>query len=435
MEFQESKSRIALVDGNSFYCSCELAMRPAYQGRPLVVLSNNDGCAIARTDEAKKLDIKMGAPWFQIKHLTRSHGLIGLSANFNLYGDLSQRMMNIIGQFSPKQEIYSIDESFLDLTGIAGTGRQIGQNIRHRVKKWIGIPTCVGIGSTHTLAKLANLLAKEIPRLQGVCDLSQLEPELLMRAIRHVPVNKVWGVGRHLSKALMNLGIYTAADLAQADNQLIKNKFSIVLAKTAKELSGESCLTWSDVALNKKRISYSRSFGHPVTDKMDLAQALSTFTVLAAEKLRQQQTKTSAVSVFISTSRFRDRPQYSGRTIYYLNHATHHTPTLNRAALNGLNQIYRSGFIYAKAGISLLDLDQTPSFIAQGRLFDTPDLLQEKAATQLMTAIDNINQKYGRHTISTASTVSSPHAPWHMRQERMTPAYTTSWDQVIEIWH
>lgn len=435
MEFQKPKSRIALIDGNSFYCSCERAMQPAYEGRPLVVLSNNDGCAIARTDEAKELGIKMGAPWFQIKHLTHSHGLIALSANFNLYGDLSQRMMNIIGQFSPRQDIYSIDESFLDLAGIPGTGRQIGQDIRERVKRWIGIPTCVGIGSSRTLAKLANLLAKTVPRLQGVCDLSQLEHDLLMQAIRHVPVNEVWGVGRRLSKALIELGIYTAADLAQADNQFIKNKFSIVLAKTAKELSGESCLTWHEETLNKKQIRCSRSFGNPVLHKQDLAQAISTFTAIAAEKMRKQHTKTNAVLVFISTSRFRDNAQYSGRTVGYLAYATHSTSALNTAALNALNQIYRPGFIYAKAGVCLLDLDQTPNFVAQGSLFDTRHTSQEKAATQLMTAIDNINQRYGRNTLSAASTVASPSAAWHMRQDRMTPAYTSDWSQLIEVWH
>lgn len=435
MEFQKPKSRIALVDGNSFYCSCERVMQPVYERRPLVVLSNNDGCAIARTDEAKDLGIKMGAPWFQIKHLTQTHGLIALSANFSLYGDLSQRMMNIIGQFSPKQDVYSIDESFLDLTGISGTGRQIGQDIRQRVKQWIGIPTCVGIGSTRTLAKLANHLAKSVPRLQGVCDLSQLEHYSLLQAIRHVPINEVWGVGRYLSKALIDLGIDTAADLAQADIQFIKSKFSILLAKTAKELTGEPCLTWNEVALNKKQIRCSRSFGAPVVEKKDLAQAISHFTAIAAEKLRHQQAKTNAILVFISTSRFRDNTQYSGRTINYLTYATHSTSALNAAALEALEQIYRPGFIYTKAGVGLLELDQTSNHLAQGHLFDTHHAHKEDKMTKLMTVIDQINQKYGRNTLCSASATSNHNAPWHMRQERMTPAYTTDWNQLIEVKH
>lgn len=190
-------------------------MRPSLEGRPLVVLSNNDGCAIARTQEAKDLGVKMGAPWFQIKHLAQTHGLLALSANFSLYGDLSQRMMNVIGQFSPLQEIYSIDESFLDLTGVPGTGRELGSTIRERVKQWVGIPTCVGIGPSKTLAKLANHLAKKIPRLQGVCDLSTLDHEGRLRALRHVAIEDVWGVGRRLAPQLRESGIQTASDLAQ----------------------------------------------------------------------------------------------------------------------------------------------------------------------------------------------------------------------------
>ncbi len=205
-------------------------MRPSLEGKPLVVLSNNDGCAIARTQEAKDLGIKMGDPWFKIKHLAQSRGLIALSANFSLYGDLSSRMMNVIGQFSPQQEIYSIDESFLDLTGIRGTGRELGTVIRDRVKQWVGIPTCVGIGPSKTLAKLANHLAKKVPRLQGVCDLSMINHPARLRAMRHVQIDDVWGVGRRLAPQLRDMGIQTAADLAQQSPQRIKERFTVVLA-------------------------------------------------------------------------------------------------------------------------------------------------------------------------------------------------------------
>lgn len=409
-------------------------MRPAYEGLPLVVLSNNDGCAIARTAEAKALGIKMGAPWFQIKHLASTHGLVALSANFNLYGDLSNRMMSVIGQFSPRQEIYSIDESFLDLTGIFGTGREIGQAIRQRVRQWVGIPTCVGIGPTRTLAKLANHLAKSLPRLEGVCDLSVLDHDALMRAIRHVPIGDVWGVGRRLSKKLIDLRIETAADLAQADPRVIRDKFSIVLAKTARELAGEACLEWDDVPVEKQQIMCSRSFGKPVLAKADLAQAISTFVTRAAEKLRRQNSKTKSVLVFIRTSYFRDDPQYSGGTVAKLLHATDSTAELNAAALKALDKIYREGFKYSKAGVCLLDIADTQAGLGQGVLFDAPEQIEQESESKLMQVLDELNQRFGRSTIAPASTFGDDDAPWRMRQERMTPAYTTDWNQLIDVW-
>lgn len=409
-------------------------MRPAYDGRPLVVLSNNDGCAIARTQEAKDLGIKMGAPWFQIKHLADTHGLIALSANFNLYGDLSSRMMNVIGQFSPLQEIYSIDESFLDLTGIPGTGREIGSEIRRRVRQWVGIPTCVGIGPTKTLAKLANHLAKKMPRLQGVCDLSGLATADLMRAIRHVPIDEVWGVGRKLAPKLQALNIHTAADLAQADWRVIRDRFSIVVAKTARELFGESCLEWEEVPADKQQIMCSRSFGKPVLELQDLEQAISTFTSRAAEKLRGQEGVTKSILVFIRTSYFRNDPQYSGGTVARLLTATDSTASLVQAALKGLHQIYREGFKYSKAGVCLLDLATQQQAGAQRSLFpsgpapDTPD------RSALMSVLDGLNQRYGRSTIAAASSFAPDDAVWKMKQERMTPAYTTDWNQIVDIW-
>lgn len=432
MDTQKPRQRIALIDGNSFYCSCERVMRPSLEGRPLVVLSNNDGCAIARTAEAKALGIKMGAPWFRIRHLAHTHGLIALSANFNLYGDLSARMMNIIGQFSPAQEIYSIDESFLDLTGIQGSGRDVGTAIRQRVRQWVGIPTCVGIGQTKTLAKLANHLAKKTTRLQGVCDLSGLDHSALMRAIRHVDIADVWGVGRRLSAKLRELEIHTAADLAQADPRVIRDRFSVVLAKTARELAGEQCIKLDDMPADKRQIMCSRSFGKPVLEKGDLAQALSVFATRAAEKLRRQESTTLAVLVFIRTSYFRDDPQYSGGTVVRLRHPKSSTSEINAAVLAGLGKIFRPNFKYAKAGVCLLDLASVDDSHAQARLFDTQT--QDKEADRLMATVDELNKRFGRSTVAPASTFGDDDAPWQMRQERMTPAYTTDWNQVVDVW-
>ena len=433
MDVEVPRRRIALIDGNSFYCSCERVMRPSLEGKPLVVLSNNDGCAIARTAEAKALSIKMGAPWFRIKHL-QAQGLVALSANFNLYGDLSNRMMSVIGQFSPVQEIYSIDECFIDLTGDPRAGRELGTQIRDRVLQWVGIPTCVGIASTRTLAKLANHMAKKVGRLLGVCDLSGLDHEALMRAIRHVPVGDVWGVGPRLAPKLIALGILTAADLARSDPRVIRDKFSVVLMKTAQELAGTACIGWDEVPAAKQQIMVSRSFGAPVLRKDHLAQALTTFVARAAEKMRRQGSRTKAVLVFIRTSHFRADPPYSGGTVARLLSTTDSTVDLSAAVLRALDQIYRPGYRYSKAGVCLLDLVSMEAANAQGELFSTSEPAVCSERDRLMGVVDTMNQKFGRGTISLASTAGDDDAPWKMKQLRMTPAYTTDWRQIIEVW-
>lgn len=425
--------RIALIDGNSFYASCERVMRPSLEGKPLVVLSNNDGCAIARTQEAKDLGIKMGDPWFKIKHLEHTHGLVALSANFALYGDLSSRMMNVIGQFSPVQEIYSIDESFLDLTGIPGTGRDIGSAIRARVNQWVGIPTCVGIGPTKTLAKLANHLAKKVGRLQAVCDLTPLDQPARLRALRHAAVDDVWGVGRRLAPQLKDMGIMTAADLAQANPQQLQQRFSVVLAKTASELAGTPCISLEDTPPNKQQIMVSRSFGQPVNTLDDLHQALAVFTTRAARKLRAQHSVASAVLIFIRTSPFRDAPQYSGSTVVRLKQ-TDDTAALLAAVANGLRSIYRSGFRYNKAGVCLLDVTAKVVATKQLSLFECSDVSVPVSKGSLMAVVDSLNERYGRTTVVPADALAQHDSPWQMRQERMTPAYTTDWDQIVDIW-
>lgn len=437
MGHQASKPapRIALIDGNSFYASCERVMRPSLNGKPVIVLSNNDGCAIARTAEAKALGIRMGEPWFKIKHL-ESEGLIALSANFALYGDLSDRMMRVIGQFSPRQEIYSIDESFLDLTGVPGTGRQIGTAIRERVAKWVGIPTCVGIGASKTLAKLANYLAKSIPKLQGVCDLSGLENGALMRAIRHVPVSEVWGIGRKLAPRLQALDIHTAADLAQADYKVLRDKFSIVVSKTARELAGVSCIDWEDAPPPKQQIMCSRSFGRPVHDIESLIQALSLFTSRAAEKLRVQDSMTTAIQVFARTSPFRQTPQYSGSAVVPLGTPTDDTRTLIAATRRGLQKLYRNDYDYAKAGVCLLDVQPRHQAQAQQQiaLLGETSTEDDQRSNRAMLALDSLNNRYGRETVKLATSLHRATTAWQMRQERMSPNYTTRWEDLVEVW-
>lgn len=447
MDLKIPLQRIALIDGNSFYCSCERAINPKYLQKPLVVLSNNDGCVIARTQEAKSLGIAMGEPWFKVKHLVQSKNLIAQSANFDLYGDLSNRMMNIIGQFSPYQEIYSIDESFLDLSGLAENNRTIGNNIRQRVLQWLGIPCCVGIGSSKTLAKLANHLAKIMPRLQGVCDLSNLTGDALLRAIRHVPVQEVWGVGRRLSIKLNNMGINTAADLATANIDMLQDKFSVNMARTARELNGQPCFDFENMPSPKKQIMCSRSFGQVTTNKTDIEQAIATFANIAANKLRLQNSLVSNILVFIKTSPYRPGKQYSASAIAKAVYPTNNNQAIIKHALAALNNIYRDNYKYTRAGVCLLDLNKntnpqmelfsyydTNTRLAQDN-YQSTNCDNKPDSNKLMEVIDNLNQRYGKNTITSASTISPRDAPWRMHQTNLSPACTTRWEQILNIYN
>src|SRR5665647_433600 len=303
----------ALVDGNNFYVSCERVFRPSLCGRPVVVLSNNDGCAIARSNEAKALGVKMGQPWFQCKKLEAEHGLVALSANFALYGDLSDRMMAIAGSFAPRQEIYSIDESFLDLAGIKGDLVGIGRAARARILEWVCIPCGVGIGPTKTLAKLANHVAKTAERKPGsypaelaqVCDLAALTPSELEAVMAGTAVNEVWGVGRRISAQLIEGGVNTVLDLARLDPAMVKRRWSVVLERTVRELQGTPCIELEHAPQPKQEIACTRSFGHPVTEIHELAEAITEFASRAAQKLRKQNSLAGQVLCFIRTSPFR----------------------------------------------------------------------------------------------------------------------------------
>lgn len=433
MGTEKPTTRIALIDGNSFYCSCERAMNPAYESKPLVVLSNNDGCAIARTPEAKALGIRMGAPWYQIQHLRHQHGLIALSANFQLYGDLSDRMMGVIGQFSPHQEIYSIDESFVDLTGLPEPGRAWGQALRQRVRQWVGIPTCVGIGSSKTLAKLANYFAKRLPKLEGVCDLSGLSQHELLRAIRHVPVAAIWGVGRRLAPQLHALRIHTAADLALADPSMIQRRFSVVLAKTQQELRGIPCLELEQLPEPRQQLVVSRSFGEAVSHEPELYQAIAHFTSMAAEKLRAQHSLAGILHVFARTSPFRKTVQHAGVATLTLPHLTQSTSVLLAHAERGVKQFFKTGMAYHKAGICLMDIHPSQHRPQQGVLFDDNDS-PTPTIDPLMQTMDNLNARFGHHTVQLGSNLHDPTAKWHTRQRHRSPSATTHWDQLIEVW-
>ena len=426
----------ALVDGNNFYVSCERAFRPSLIGRPVVVLSNNDGCAIARSNEAKALGIAMGAPWFKIQHLVESSELVALSANFALYGDLSDRMMSLAAGLGPKQEIYSIDESFIDLSGVRGNLVERSFKIRSRILQWVGIPCCIGIGSTKTLAKLANHVAKTAERKPGIypaqlaqiCDFGSLSPDAFELVLAATPVQEVWGIGRRIAEQLNAGGVMTALDLIRIDAATIRAKFSVVVERTVRELQGTACIDMDDAPAPKKEIACTRSFGHPVTALSDLNEAVTHFASRAAEKLRKQSSTAQQLMCFIRTSPFRQDAQYSRSVCMPLRRPTADTATLVTAALSGLKGIYRPGFNYAKAGVMLMDL-QADTVHQRELAFDEQEEIRDRSP--LMATLDGLNQRFGRGTVLMASAgLAGERRAWVMKQERRTPAYTTCWDDM-----
>lgn len=417
----------ALVDCNNFYASCEKLFRPDLKDTPVVVLSNNDGCVVARSREAKLLGIKMGVPVFQIKSEMQRHGILAFSSNYALYADLSSRVMRTLEEMAPRVEIYSIDEAFLDLTGIESVLSlvEFGQQVRERIGHWIGITVCVGIAPTKTLAKLANHAAKKYPATQGVVDLTN--PDRQRRLLALVPVDDVWGVGRRLSKRLNALGITTALDLANASPRAIRDQFSVVLERTVRELNGESCIELEEIPPTKKQIVCSRSFGAKVTQFELLREAVCEYATRATEKLRKEQQQAKVMTVFIRTSPFKDNePQYSNSASGELLIPSCDTRDFIELANHLLKRIWKDGFRYAKAGVMLSDFYDPGMF--QPGLFD--DVSTRSNSQQLMSVLDTINQS-GAGKVFFAG--QGTKKDWSMKREHLSPAYTTRWDQLPRV--
>ena len=417
---------IALIDVNNFYVSCERVLNPKLEDKPVVVLSNNDGCAVARSNEVKALGVKMGQPWFQLKDLVKTHGIIAYSSNYTLYDDMSKRVMSVLSTFSPNQEIYSIDECFLDLKEFRTKNLTLyGQLIRQRIKQWTGLPVCVGIGATKTLSKLANHIAKKNSEFDGVCDLNSMTSFQQDEWYKRIEVGEIWGIGRRLAPKLNDMNIFTVADLKQASIITMRSKFSVVMEKMIRELNGTSCIDLEEVTPPKKEIVCSRSFGVEVTSLTDLEEAVSLYISRASEKLRRQHSYAGSVSVFINTSRFAaPKDNYFNVMRIPLPTQTASTIVLTKAAIWGLRKIYRRGYKYQKAGVMLSNLVDTQ--IRQTDLFGLSPINNR---TQLMETIDNINDRMGRSTIKLAS--EGFVQPWKMKQGNRSPNYTTSWDELI----
>jgi DNA polymerase V len=435
-------SIFALVDCNNFYASCEKLFDPKLAGVPIVVLSNNDGCVVARSAEVKALGIPMGGPWFKLQAQARQHGIIPFSSNYALYADMSNRVVEVLAQFSPAIEVYSIDECFLDLaalanlTGPAAHGRAAyGQQIRQRIQRWLGLAVCVGIASTKTLAKLANHCAKKnLAGSAGVCDFTALSRPALKALFASLDVAEVWGVGRQLAPRLRALKIRTVLDLCAADTAFIRRHFSVLLERTVQELRGTSCLSLEDGPAERQQIMCSRSFGERIYDLANLQQAVSSHISRAAEKLRQQGSLAGAVTVYLRTSPFSPvntlRAPVSASDHYQstftrpLPEPTADSRLLAREALRILTQIYRPGFAYQKTGVMLSEI--CPLRHYQPSLFAHPGEIQSSAGGErLMQTLDRINARWGRGTLRLAT---EGHAgDWHMKRQHLSPAYTTEW--------
>lgn len=376
---------------------------------------------MARSNEVKALGMKMGEPWFKLKDLAKQHGIIAFSSNYALYADMSNRVMSMLSQFSPVQEIYSIDECFLDLSGFTDI-RSRAYDIRRTILQCTGITVCVGIGASKTLAKLSNHVAKKHPKSKGVFDFNQLDARQQASVLGNLQVSEVWGIGRRLSRSLNEQGIETVLQLRDADVASLRARYGVVMEKTIRELRGEACIEVQEVTPAKKQIISSRSFGQPVTEITDLQDAIAHFITNAALKLRNQHSIAGLLQVFIMTDRFRDdQPQYNPSVSLPLPMSTNDTMTLNRWACKGLEAIYRVGYQYKKAGVILGEISHQSVF--QTDLFESVPVTPE-----LMLTMDSLNSRFGKGTIRLSQDGSR--RAWTMRQDRKSPDYTTNWDDM-----
>lgn len=414
----------ALIDCNSFYCSCERICEPSLKRRPVVVLSNNDGCVIARTTEAKALGIAMGAPYFQLREQLAHDGVAVRSSNYALYADISNRVMRVIASMMPAIEVYSIDECWADLTGVADPGA-LGREVRARLIQEIGMPVGVGISTTKTLAKLANWAAKKWPVTGGVVDLS--DPARQQRLLRIAPVSEVWGVGRRSAAKLASLGIQTALDLSQFDVATLRKSFGVTMERTARELRGVNCLSLVHGPPPKQAICSSKMFGRKLHDIKFIREALATYVTRAVEKLRGQASLAGGLQVSLQTQIHNpELPRYSSSINVVLPAPTDDTREILKAAVSALDQIFRPGYAYSKCAVLLLDLSQ------RGEI--TVDLfapVPKPGADRLMQIMDEVNQKSGRGTLRLGRVPATP--GWGMRRDMLSQRATTEWGELIGV--
>ena len=418
----------ALVDCNNFYVSCERVFKPELEGKPVIVLSNNDGCAVARSNEAKALGIKMGVPFFKLKQIINTMDVHVFSSNYALYGDMSNRVMQILDMFAPAMEIYSIDEAFLDFSDFAFTGlKSYACHIRKKIKKDTGIPVSIGMATSKTLAKLANKIAKSSLKTGGVLDLTSMKFQ--DRALEITPVEDVWGIGGRYAAYLKLKGIKTALDFKYADTRVIRRKMGINGIRLQRELCGESCYPLAeDIHTRRKSVSASRSFKKPVTDLTALSQAISLYISRGAVKLREQNSFAETMTVYVMTSRFKPESFYYNSKTAVFPTASNNTPELIKQGKKILRQIFKRDKQYTKAGIVFSNLVQEGH--VQQDLFNTKDTARTQ---KLMETVDNINSQMGRGCVRSAALGSSNKQYWQTISNYRSSAYTTRWDQLLTV--
>jgi len=411
----------ALIDCNNFYASCERLFRPDLRNKAVVVLSNNDGCAIARSNEAKALGIKMGDPYFQIKEFCKENNIHIFSSNYTLYGDLSSRVMGVIEQSCPDIEVYSIDEAFIDMKTVAKELREpFCQDLQKRILKEVGIPTSIGIGSTKTLAKLANHIAKKklkTPVFSIDKDSFWLEK---------IDIRDVWGIGAKLNERLNAQGIYNARELAKQNPHLIKSRYNVILMRTVMELQGASCLGLDDPE-PKQSIFCAKSFGDMQSELSVIEEALSSYVAKVCEKMRKQNCKAMRIQVFLMSNRFRrDLRQYSNRMDYQFIHPTNDVRVITGIAKSCLNKIFRKGIYYKKVGFGVLEMMDAHQ--SQGDLFSPMDTSKTERSSKLMKTLDSINKRFGDNTLHVAACGFD--RKWALKSDLCSPAYTTRWSDI-----
>lgn len=414
-----------LCDVNNFYVSCERSFRPDLENKPVIVLSNNDGCAVARSNEVKNLGIKMGAPLHQIQHLVNRHDIQVFSSNYVLYGDMSSRFTSIIEQFTDQVEVYSIDESFISFDGFEwdNIGKR-ARNLVKAVKQGLGLPICIGLAPTKTLAKVANHYAKSLTVPGSVLPL--FSEYNIRNALEHLPVNEIWGIGRKLANKLNQQGIMTALQLRDADYKVLQRMFSVNMERTILELRGQACIELSDDTEIKKQIICSRSFSDKITDFDTIRNALAYHVTRGCENLRKQNSIAKTITVNIMTNPFSHQDkQYTNSQTVVLPEHTDNTSIFLRCANQALRSIFRSGYKYKKAGIMLNDLVE--SELHQSDMFNT---IQHNP--KLMTALDSVNAKFGKSTLRFGSEGFDREA-WTMKSNNLSPSYTTKWDNLVKV--
>jgi DNA polymerase V len=415
----------ALIDCNSFYASCERVFRPDLQRTPIVVLSNNDGCVIARSADAKPF-VKMGALLHEIRGDLKRHGIVAFSSNYALYGDISERVMSVLEARLPAIEVYSIDEAFADLSGMPESLESLARSLQNEIKQKTGIPVGIGIAGTKTLAKLANHAAKRWQRQTGgVVDLR--DPVRRDKLLKALPVESVWGIGKRMQVHLNALGIKTAWDLASSDAWALRKRFNVIVEKTARELRGTACLELEEAAPAKQEICCSRSFGKRLQTVEPIQEAVTAFATRAAEKLRQQHSLCRQIRVSLRTGMFNpNEAKYANGLLCQLPYPTDDTRLIIAAAHEGIGRLYREGFSYAKAQVLLLDLCRRDEY--------TQDLFapeQSVRTERLMSTLDAINNRWGRGTLQPGR-ITKP-TEWAMRRDMLSPAYTTCWDGLLKV--